>query len=156
MNARRILSALLLCVLMTAGASATKFAREPDVDLSQHDFRSGDIVFQHLPGKLGSVICEVTDSPLSHCGMVVDRKGELHVIEAIGPVRYISLKKWLKQGDRGRFTQLRLKGSLSGANCESSRGGRNLPGAPLRHSVRARRPEDLLLRIGLQGVPARS
>lgn len=109
MNTRRILSALLLCLLMTAGASAKKLAKEPETDLSQLDFRAGDIVFQHLPGKLGSVICEVTDSPLSHCGLVVDRKGELSVIEAIGPVRYISLKNWLKQGDKGRFTQMRLK-----------------------------------------------
>src|SRR5436190_9894384 len=77
MNARRILSALILCLLVTTGASAKKLGKEPDVDLSQYDFRSGDIVFQHLPGKLGSVICEVTDSPLSHCGMVVERKGEL-------------------------------------------------------------------------------
>jgi hypothetical protein len=109
MLARRILGALLLCLVMTAGASAKKLAKEPAVDLSQYDFRSGDIVFQHLPGKLGSVICEVTDSPLSHCGMVVERKGELQVIEAIGPVRYISLKKWLNQGDKGHFTQMRLK-----------------------------------------------
>lgn len=109
MNAKRILSALILCLSMTTGASAKKFDKEPDVDPSHYDFRSGDILFQHLPGKLGSVICEVTDSPLSHCGMVVERKGELQVIEAIGPVRYISLKKWLNQGDRGRFTQMRLK-----------------------------------------------
>jgi hypothetical protein len=108
-NARRILSALLLCFLLTAVASAKKLAKETEADLSQFDFRSGDIVFQHLPGKLGSVICEVTDSPLSHCGMVVDRQGELYVIEAIGPVRYISLKKWLNQGDKGQFTQMRLK-----------------------------------------------
>ena len=109
MNARRILSGPLLCLLIVAFLSAGKLAPEPEVDLSQLDFRKGDIVFQHLPGKLGSVICEVTNSSLSHCGLIVDRKGEPCVLEAIGPVRYISLKKWLRQGDKGRFTQMRLK-----------------------------------------------
>jgi|GEM_PF-174492 len=114
MKSQRVFCGLLLCLVMTASVSAQKkltklFAKEPKVDLSQFDFRSGDIVFQHLPSKLGSVICEVTNSPLSHCGMVVERKGELYVIEAIGPVRYISLKKWIDQGDQGRFMQMRLK-----------------------------------------------
>ncbi|HEY2253333.1 MAG TPA: YiiX/YebB-like N1pC/P60 family cysteine hydrolase, partial [Planctomycetaceae bacterium] len=110
MNTTRVFCGFLLCLLMTAGAFAEKkLFKEPEVDLSQFDFRSGDIVFQHLPSKLGSVICDVTNSPLSHCGMIVERKDELYVIEAIGPVRYISLKKWLKQGDKGRFMQMRVK-----------------------------------------------
>src|SRR5579863_815266 len=114
MNSKRVLCGLLLCLLMTGGASAQKkllkaLLKEPEIDISQFDFRSGDIVFQHLPSKLGSVICDVTNSPLSHCGMVVERSGELYVIEAIGPVRYISLKRWLNQGDKGRFMQMRLK-----------------------------------------------
>jgi hypothetical protein len=41
--------------------------------------------------------------------MVVERKGELYVIEAIGPVRYIELKTWINQGDKERFMQMRVK-----------------------------------------------
>ncbi len=111
MKSRTVLCSLALCLLLTGGAFAKKkLASKSDIDLSQFDFRSGDILFQHLPGKLGSVICDVTNSPLSHCGMVVERQGELQVIEAVGPVRYISLKKWLQQGDQGHFMQMRLKG----------------------------------------------
>lgn len=109
MHARRIFVAALFCSLTAAGLFAGKKGPESQVDLSQLDFRTGDIVFQHLPGKLGSVICEVTNCPLSHCGMIVIRKGEPYVIEAIGPVRYLSLRKWLKQGDMSRFMQMRLK-----------------------------------------------
>src|SRR5262249_35783026 len=41
--------------------------------------------------------------------MSVHLRGEAHIIEAIGPVRCIPLTKWLKQGDRGHFLQMRLK-----------------------------------------------
>lgn len=98
----------VLC-LVALTAVAGKSLKVAERDLSQYDFRDGDIVFQHLPSKLGSVICEVTDSPLSHCGMIVHRGGEPWVLEAVGPVRYIRLAKWLKQGDRGRFAQMRVK-----------------------------------------------
>ena len=67
MNTRRILSALLLCLLMTAGASAKKLAKEPETDLSQLDFRAGDIVFQHLPGKLGSVMMTLAACKRGSC-----------------------------------------------------------------------------------------
>lgn len=100
---------LVGCWLLVAILAGGKWAPQPEVDLSQYDFREGDIVFQHLPGQLGSVICDVTKSQLSHCGMVVRRNGELQVLEAIGPVRYRSLKKWIEQGDRRRFVQMRLR-----------------------------------------------
>src|SRR5579872_879932 len=68
MKSRTVLCSLALCLLLTGGAFAKKkLASKSDIDLSQFDFRSGDILFQHLPGKLGSVICDVTNSPLSHC-----------------------------------------------------------------------------------------
>ncbi len=108
-NVQRILARPALCLLLVALLGGGKLASKRAIDLSQFDFRDGDIVFQHLPGQLGSVICDVTDSQLSHCGMVVHRQGEPYVLEAVGPVRYISLKKWLRQGDHGWFSQMRLK-----------------------------------------------
>ncbi|MBI3866349.1 MAG: hypothetical protein HY290_31090 [Planctomycetia bacterium] len=107
-SAKRILRAPLMLLVLICLLGGKKVG-ETQFDPALLDVKDGDVVFQHLPGKLGAVISDVTDSPLTHCGMIVHHNGEPHVIEAIGPVRYISLKKWLKQGDKGHFSQLRLK-----------------------------------------------
>jgi hypothetical protein len=109
MIARRGWTTAFVGFLLLVALGAKKPA-PADIDLSRFDFRSGDIVFQHLPSRLGSVICDVTDSQFSHCGIVVVREGSRpYVLEAIGPVRFINLQDWLKQGDRGRFQQMRLR-----------------------------------------------
>ncbi len=109
MFARRIRYRPALLCLLFALLAVVKARAEADVDLAVLDFREGDIVFQHLPGKLSAVIGDVTGSQLTHCGLVVDHKDALHVLEAIGPVRYLPLQKWLKRGERSQFTQMRLK-----------------------------------------------
>ncbi len=109
MQVRRYVITLALCLVATCAIAGGKTLKQPEVDLATLDLQDGDIVFQHWLGKLGSVIADVTDSPLSHCGMIVYRKGEPYVIEAVGPVRYITFKKWLRQGDRGHFMQMRVK-----------------------------------------------
>jgi hypothetical protein len=108
MRAQRIVSASVLCLILVCLLGGKKLGG-PEVDPAVLDLKDGDVVFQHLTGKLGSVIAEVTESPLTHCGMVVHRRGEPYVIEAIGPVRYIAFKKWVAQGDQGHFSQMRLK-----------------------------------------------
>ena len=56
MKTSRIVRGILLPLALFALLVAAKKTPEPPVDLAQLDFREGDIVFQHLPGKLGSVI----------------------------------------------------------------------------------------------------
>ena len=125
MNVRRVLCVPVFCLLFVAALGGGKSAPEAVVDIAELDLRDGDIVFQHLPGKLCSVICDVTDSQMSHCGMVVHRKGEPQVIEAIGPVRYVSFKNWLKQGDRGRFAQMRAKDATDDQIAKTIKSRRN-------------------------------
>jgi hypothetical protein len=108
MPGKHLLAAPVVCLFVFCLLGGKKIA-EPAFDPSVLDVRDGDVFFQHLPGKLGAVIADVTDSSLTHCGMIVHVRGKPHIIEAIGPVRCISLAKWLKQGDRGHFLQMRIK-----------------------------------------------
>ncbi len=78
-------------------------------DISEFDFQEGDILLQHIPSYLCSVIADVTNSQYSHCGIVAYYRDQLSVLEAIGPVKYTPIKKWLNRGSYGRFTQLRPK-----------------------------------------------
>lgn len=83
-------------------------------DISKHDFKDGDILLQHLPSYLSSVIADVTNSQYSHCGIIVHRNSEPYVIEAIGPVLYTPVRDWINRGISGYFTQIRPKNLTSG------------------------------------------
>lgn len=102
---KKVLGALLLLVLVGCLPYKTAYI----YDISQYDFQDGDILLQHIPSQLCSVIADITESQYSHCGMIVYRGGRPYVLEAIGPVRYTSISTWLSRGARGRFTQLRPK-----------------------------------------------
>jgi hypothetical protein len=46
----------------------------------------------------------------THMGLIeIDKSGKPHVIEAVGPVRRISLDKWIGNGTGGRITIKRIK-----------------------------------------------
>ncbi len=77
-------------------------------DISQFDFQEGDILLQHIPESLCSVIADVTNSQYSNCGIVVKNYGQLYVLEAIGPVEYTSINRWINKGFHGKFTQIRV------------------------------------------------
>ena len=74
------------------------------------DAKTGDVVFQKLPGELSQVISEVTESPIAHCGMVIkEENGAIDVIEAVGPVRIIPLEQFIKNGIDSKYALIRLK-----------------------------------------------
>jgi len=73
------------------------------------DLREGDFIFQHLPGKLLRVIADVTDSPYSHCGIIVKKDNQFYVLEAIGPVKVTPANEWIHRGIGSRITLVRLK-----------------------------------------------
>jgi hypothetical protein len=87
------------CLLIGAAGKGQPFS----------DYRDGDIVLQHIRQPLCEMISAVTQSPYSHCGLVVHRHGKPYVLEAVGPVQYTPLDKWLGTGDHGRVTVVRVK-----------------------------------------------
>jgi hypothetical protein len=96
--------AFLLLVSLTLSAGGRTFRIQHSFD--QREFKTGDILLQHIPSHLTSVIKDATNSQYSHCGMVVYLHNKIYVLEAIGPVKYTPLNRWLKQG-RDNYTQIR-------------------------------------------------
>lgn len=111
---------VLQLVLTLPTWAGGKRARPVPVKIAELDLREGDILLQHFASKLGSVIADVSDSQYSHCGMVIYKNDQPHVIEAIGPVRIVSAEDWIKQGHLNQFTQLRPR-SLNKAQISSVR-----------------------------------
>lgn len=92
---------LLLAAVIALAACSSLKGYEP---------AEGDVVFQALPkSPLRDLISGSTDSPFSHCGIVLKREGKWLVIEAIGPVREIELESWVAQGAGGGFAAYRLR-----------------------------------------------
>ncbi|MCD6065881.1 MAG: YiiX family permuted papain-like enzyme [Bacteroidetes bacterium] len=70
--------------------------------------KEGDILFQDMGGDFGEAIKLATKSKFSHCGMVMKMGGEMMVYEAVGPVKFTSLKEWISHGINKSFTVKRL------------------------------------------------
>ena len=75
--------------------------------------QTGDIVFQIPRSSQSKAIQLATHSAYSHTGMVVIRNKKPYVFEAIGPVVYTPLQKWVAQGEDGKYIVRRVRGGLS-------------------------------------------
>jgi hypothetical protein len=96
---------LTICLFLTGGASS--FA------LTSYTPQQGDILFQSLPHlPVIDAIEGCTGSPFSHCGIVVNKGGTWHVLEAIGPVKMTRLDHWISQGREEAFAACRLKAAF--------------------------------------------
>jgi hypothetical protein len=77
--------------------------------LASPDLQEGDLVFQSQDGNFSKAIQLATHSPFNHMGMVFIRHGKPYVLEAVGPVKFTSLDKWIENGKGDHFTAKRLK-----------------------------------------------
>lgn len=72
-------------------------------------FKSGDIIFQTTLGNQSDLVSIATQSPFSHCGMIIQSDTNYFVLEANGQVKTTPLSDWKKQGKDERFVVMRFK-----------------------------------------------
>jgi Permuted papain-like amidase enzyme, YaeF/YiiX, C92 family len=76
--------------------------------LTEYRPKDGDIVFQSLPHMdLVDAIEGMSNSPWSHCGVVVYEQHRWLVVEAISKVRKTPLSLWIMRGRKGHFEAYR-------------------------------------------------
>lgn len=75
--------------------------------------QTGDIIFQMSRSAQSKAIQQATHSSYSHTGMIVLRNNIPYVFEAIGPVVFTPLQKFINRGEKGRYIIRRVKGGLS-------------------------------------------
>ena len=69
----------------------------------------GDIVFQSLPrNDLADAIEGISESPWSHCGVLVREGGKWMVAEAIGTVHLTPFHRWVQRSRHCRFAAYRV------------------------------------------------
>lgn len=71
--------------------------------------REGDVIFQITTSPQAGAIQLATGSKYTHCGIVFEKNGRLHVFEAIRSVSWTPLDKWLARGVDGHYVLMRLK-----------------------------------------------
>ncbi len=75
--------------------------------------QTGDIIFQISRSSQSKAIQLATHSDYSHTGMVIIRNKKPYVFEAIGPVVYTPLQKFIARGEDGKYVIRRVNGGLS-------------------------------------------
>lgn len=92
-----ILSVLLLIVCCTLFPyKGISFSKMPEV-------HEGDVIFHTSKSSQSPLIAAATGSPLTHCGIIVIRKGEPYVLEASSTLKLTPLKAFIKRGKNGAY-----------------------------------------------------
>ncbi len=71
--------------------------------------QNGDIIFQTSKSSQSQAIQLATHSDYSHMGIIYELKGQKYVYEAVQPVKFTPLKKWINRGKDGHYVIKRLK-----------------------------------------------
>jgi len=77
---------------------------------ADYEPQEGDLVFQSLAhNDVIDAIEGCSNSPYSHCGIVINTVLGWAVLEAVGPVKQGPLNRWIEQGRDRKFAVFRLK-----------------------------------------------
>ncbi len=69
----------------------------------------GDLIFQTSLSPQSKAIQLATHSELSHCGIIFKSDSGYYVLEAVQPVKYTPLERWIARGKDMYYTIKRLK-----------------------------------------------
>jgi len=76
-------------------------------------FKNGDIIFHTSKSSQSKMVQIVTNSKLTHCGIIFYLKGKPFVFEAVQPVKITPLQKWINRGVNGKYIVSRVKTPLT-------------------------------------------
>jgi uncharacterized protein YycO len=81
--------------------------------LDGNQIKDGDLIFQTSLSKQSQAIQIATHSKYSHCGLIFKNGNEYDVFEAVQPVKFTPLYKWIARGRDGKYVIKRLKNADS-------------------------------------------
>jgi hypothetical protein len=109
-----------LCILLLAGLTILYGFYGPDHQLGniaaeakelvkKDDIKDGDLIFHTSLSAQSKAIQLATKSKYSHCGIIYKKNGQYFVFEAVQPVKFTPLDKWIARGKNGHYVIKRLK-----------------------------------------------
>ena len=80
--------------------------KEVKILTDKNEIQNGDLIFQTSLSKQSKAIQVATKSKYSHCGLIFRKENDSqnwYVIEAVQPVKWTSLEKWIARGENGHY-----------------------------------------------------
>jgi hypothetical protein len=75
--------------------------------------KAGDLILHRSQSEQAAAIAYITESPLTHIGIVFKIQGAWNVYEAVGPVKLTPLDAWIARGQERRFATSRYRTPLT-------------------------------------------
>ena len=85
----------LIIVLILVGLAGINFCSG---QTSKDKLKEGDMIFHISKSQQSPLIQYATKSTLSHCGIIIEKKDGLYVLEATGTLRLTPLDKFINRG----------------------------------------------------------
>jgi len=115
-----VLLIVVFVILIAAGIYAKRKVYDPKQRLENankqvvnlvenHEIREGDLIFQTSLSGQSKAIQLATHSQYSHCGIIHLKGNDYFVYEAVEPVRWTALNKWISRGQDEHYVIKRLK-----------------------------------------------
>lgn len=117
---RVITLVIVLVLLIAAGLYAKRKYYDPKQRLESatkqveklaenHEIKEGDLIFQTSLSGQSRAIQLATHSQYSHCGIIHLNGNDYFVYEAVEPVKWTALNKWIARGQNEHYVIKRLK-----------------------------------------------
>lgn len=102
MNKLNNLLLLVSTLFLTIGCGQTTYTPE-----------NGDVILHTSKSRQSKMISDVTNSELTHVGVVFVKDGKSYVFEAVQPVKLTPLNEWINRGVDSKYVVMRSKTKLS-------------------------------------------
>ena len=102
---------IVLTVLLSAIVGVI-LAYGPNPDIEK--LKEGDVIFHASNSTAAPMLRYATASPVTHCGIIIEKEGKLYVLEAEGPVRLTPIQTFINRGIGKAYFVRRPKTELMG------------------------------------------
>lgn len=109
---KRISKVFLIIILSVSAIIGTLWATGLNPDLKE--LKEGDIIFHASDSRQAPMLRYATASPITHCGIIIEKGGSLFVLEAEGTVQLTPVKKFISRGIGGSYLVRRSRKELPG------------------------------------------
>ena len=102
---------IVLAVLLSA-IFGVIFAYGPNPDIEK--LKEGDVIFHASDSRQAPMLRLATASPITHCGIIIEKGGKLYVLEAEGTVQLTPIQTFIDRGIGKTYCVRRPKSELKG------------------------------------------
>ena len=105
----------LLLLLLSWGCATVnaKTITKNKIKKIEQNLQTGDLVFQYTNTRIAKITESVTESPVTHVGIVIRTKKGLRILEASRKVKFTSVTNFLRKSKNGWYTIWRRRDALT-------------------------------------------